>query len=274
MNDLIIHPEYANLKDTIEKLKINLTEKIAKKDYLVFHECKTIETNYMLQLGYLEYKIFEIKLNIRKIRREIHLIQKQINLQKEVDLIFIRKQIEVEFEKQILELKEKSAKLNIALKQNDLKLLSDEESKEIKTIYKDLILKLHPDLNENIGEKEKDLFFQVMDAYEDGNLEKLKVLKILASDIMDISNIDGTDENIMDKLKEQVYTLEINLGIIDKEMDEIKRSYPYNKKDLINDENKLKKNKESLEQEIKENIELQNNYKKKLENLLKSIEKY
>ncbi|MCL2688131.1 MAG: hypothetical protein FWE58_06305 [Methanobrevibacter sp.] len=269
MNNLIIHPEFLNLKNAIEKLRDILTEKIAKKDQLIFHECKNIETTYMLKLGYLDFKIFETKLNIRKLKREIALIQKQINLEKEVDLEFIKNQLEVEFEKFILELEEKGAELNIALKRSELKTLSNEDSIELKKIYKELILKLHPDLNDNIGKKEEDLFFQVMDAYEDGNLEKIKVLKVLASDIS--TTIEENSENSIDKLKNDINLLEIYSELIDKEIDDIKSSYPYNKKDLINDDEKLEKNKKVLEEDLANNIEILDNYKKKLDNLLKTI---
>jgi hypothetical protein len=271
MNNLIIHPEYSNLRNKLETLKIIITEKIAKKDYLIFHECKHIETVYMLKLGHLEFKIFEIKLNIRKIKREIQLIQKQINVQKKVDLAFIKKQIELEFEKYILELEEKGAKLNIAIKRSELKTLPKKDVIEIKKIYKELILKLHPDLNENISEKEKELLFQVMESYEDGNLEKLKVLKVLASDIPNILMKD--DENIFDKLNDQINVLKINLELIDKEIREIKNSYPYNKKNFLSDKEKLEKYQEVLNSELNNYIETQAKYKKKLDNLLNSIDK-
>jgi len=269
MSDLIIHPEYLNLKNTLEEIKTIITEKIAKKDHLIFHVCKDIETAYMLKIGHLEFKIFEINLNIRKIKKEILLIQKQINLQKKVDLNFIKNQIELEFEKYILELEEKGAKLNLALKRTELRKLSKEESKEIKKVYKQLIFKLHPDLNENITEKEQDLLFQVMDAYEAGNLEKLKVLKVLTSDIPDIVD---SGEDTFDKLEEEIKILKINSELIDKEIEEIKNSYPYNKKDLIDDEEKLEKNKEILESELADYIQKHNNYKKKLDDLLKTLD--
>ena len=268
MSDLIIPPEYLSLKNTLEEIKAIITEKIAKKDHLIFHACKDIETLYMLKIGHLEFKIFEVKLNIRKIKKEILLIQKQINLQKDVDLNFIKNQIELEFEKYILELEEKGAKLNLALKRTELRKLSKEESKEIKKVYKQLIFKLHPDLNENITEKEQDLLFKVMDAYEAGDLEKLKVLKVLASDI---PNIVDSGEDTFDKLKEEIKILKINSELIDKEIDEIKNSYPYNKKNLIDDEEKLEKNKEILESELEKHIQEHENYKKRLDDLLKTL---
>jgi hypothetical protein len=269
MNSLIIHPEYLSLKNILEELKDILTERIAKKDDLIFHECKNIETVYMLKIGYLEFKIFEIKLNIRKIKKEVILIQKQINLQKDVDLNLIRNQIEIEFEKYILELEEKGAKLNIALNRTEHEKLSKQEAHELQKIYRELILKLHPDLNDTLNENEKNLFFKVMEAYESADLNKLKVLKVLASDT---SKDADDDENSIDKLKNDIDLLEIRLGLIDKEIDEIKNSYPYTKKDLLIDNEKLEKNKEILEDELINHMEILNKYKKKRDNLLKAID--
>jgi hypothetical protein len=270
MNNIIIHPEYSNLKTKLEDLKTILTEKIAEKDDLIFHESKDIEAIYILKIGYLEFKIFEIKLNIQKIRREIALIQKQINLQENVDLDFIKNQIEIEFEKYILELEEKVAKVNIATKRAEGKRLSKEESIELKKIYKELILKLHPDLNENITKNKEDLLFKVMDAYESADLEKLRVLKVLAIDIS--NDIDDEDsENILDELKKNIDLLEIRLNLIDKEIEEVKKSYPYNKKALIENDKKLEENKKFLENELSNYLEILNDYKIKLDNLLKTF---
>ncbi|MCL2156504.1 MAG: DnaJ domain-containing protein [Methanobrevibacter sp.] len=268
MNNLIIHPEYFNLKEKLEKLKAIITEKIAKKDDLIFHECKNIETNYMIKIGHLEFKIFEIKLNIHKIKRQISLIQKQVNLQREVDLDFIYNQIEIEFEKYILELAEKGAKINIALNRRDLKPLSKKEAIEIRKTYKELILKLHPDLNNDIDKKGQDLFLQVMDAYEAADLESLKVLKVLASDI---SKNLVDEEDGMKRLKEDIDFLEIRIKLIDKEIEEIKNSYPYNKKELIYNDEKLEKNKQILDEELNNQLEIFNKYKQKLDDLLKAI---
>ena len=270
MNNLIIHPEYSNLIDRLEELKIIITEKIAKKDYLIFHECKNIETAYMLKIGHLDFKIFETKLNIRKIKREIAIIQKHINLQKEIDLNFIKNQIEIEFEEYILKLEEKAAKINMAINRAMNKTLSKEESLEIKKIYKELILKLHPDLNEELSKNEEDLFFKVMESYEAGDLERLKVLKVLASDISNNED-EPVEGNILDKLKENINLLEIRLELIDKEIDEVKDSYPYNKKFLLDDEEKLEENKEILQNELNIFIETLAMYKKKLDYLLNSI---
>ena len=183
---------------------------------------------------------------------------------------FIKNQIEIEFEEFILKLEEKAAKINIAIDRAKNKKLSMEETQEIKKIYKELILKLHPDLNEELSKNEEDLFFKVMESYEAGDLERLKVLKVLASDISNNED-EPVEGNILDKLKENINLLEIRLELIDKEIDEVKDSYPYNKKFLLDDEEKLEENKEILQNELNNFIETLAMYKKKLDYLLNSI---
>lgn len=68
-------PEFAALKAEVEKLRVEISMLLLERDELRFVICKNIETAYMLALGSLEYKAFELNCNVLRIKRKIDLIQ-------------------------------------------------------------------------------------------------------------------------------------------------------------------------------------------------------
>ena len=78
---VIPFPAYDKVKSEVEKLKIELSMFVLERDDLVFVECKNIEMAYMLSVGGLEYKAFELNCIVLRLKRKIELIQAKKNRQ-------------------------------------------------------------------------------------------------------------------------------------------------------------------------------------------------
>jgi hypothetical protein len=61
---LIIHPDYEKLTEDIQILQDEINALVLDRDNLLYHICKNIETEYMLKIGALEYKVYEAQCNI------------------------------------------------------------------------------------------------------------------------------------------------------------------------------------------------------------------
>lgn len=70
---MIIFPDYKDLKDEIERLKIELSVLLLEQDELQFVICKNIETEYILKLGGLEYKVYEAQCTVLSINVKLNL---------------------------------------------------------------------------------------------------------------------------------------------------------------------------------------------------------
>lgn len=57
--------------------------------------------------------------------------------------------------------------------------MGPEEEKELKQLYRQLVKRLHPDLNLNLTENELRLFYQTIDAYKNGDMNMLKLIASL-----------------------------------------------------------------------------------------------
>ena len=101
-SDIIIYPHIDNLKTEVAKLRHELSILVSEHDELEI-ECKNIEMEYMLTIGWLENKVFEIEYAILRLKREISMIQALKNLQKVLD----RKKIEDDLDAEFKEYKEK-----------------------------------------------------------------------------------------------------------------------------------------------------------------------
>lgn len=189
-----------SLKDEISYLREILASKLFEEDNLINFTCREIETDYSLKFGVYKYKIKDYKLKIKKTKRTIELIKKMIDQQSsnqfnkepeeleenqikinktkinkpKINMSEIESHIENEFSEEVLELETETAKVNILIEEHKNNLSKKQDFKELHTIYKDCIRKIHPDLLLEPTDYEENLFFASKEAYEDRNLEELR----------------------------------------------------------------------------------------------------
>ena len=190
-------------------MSIGLKEKLAKLifeyDELRFHICPKIENSYLLTFGFLEYEAYNLDIELEMIKHdETSEIEDSINMlekyKKELDLAILQKE--------------------------ECFDLSDTDLDSLNSLYLDLIYKLHPLFNPIQSLYEKDLFEEIRDAFERYDLTSMRSLAIL---IPETNTIFEDDEFFR---KEFVQ--------INQKIHNIKNSYPYNKKEILEDEKLFK----------------------------------
>ena len=264
MSDIIISPEYLRLIEEVKQLKEDIASLYEEKDELGYHICKNIETEYMSKVGILEYKLFEFQCEILRLKRKIELYQIKINRQEIPNEKEIEEKLNIEYKEYKQKLNQMSNDLQDALNRKNYGILSEENSKELKSIYRKLIKKLHPDLNNEDSEKNKNLLLQVTRAYENGDLETLKNLELLTDEITEKENIEIGD---FEELKQSKEKYKIITNELLESIKKIKESFPYNKKEFLKSDILVKKRKKELENEMEMCKEVYSN----LENILKQL---
>lgn len=264
MEKIIINPEYLKLIEEIKQLKEDIAILYEEKDELTYHICKNIETEYMSKIGIMEYKLYEFQCRILRIKRKIELYQMKINRQEKADEEEIEEKLEEEYKEFEAKLNKMSTDLENALNRKSLKTLSEEESKELKSCYRKLIKKLHPDLNKENTEKNKNLLLQVTHAYENGDLETIKNLELLTEEISETEKFEvGELEELKQSKKRYTSVIQELL----KTIKQIKESFPYNKKEFLKSDVLVEKRKEELKDEMKMCKEIY----RQLEDILKQL---
>lgn len=243
MSNIIVFQGFEELKQKAERLRTELSMLLLERYELQFVICKNIETIYMLKLGSLEYKAYEAQCNFLRLKRKLELIQAKKNRQEKVILSDIEMILDQEFVKYQERLNEQIDKMNTAIEHSKGTTLSDEENKELKKIYRKIVKSIHPDVNPDITESQRTLFENAVEAYKSGDLPTLKIIGGMVAE----PNIPEKSIDAMTALKDNAENLEKMIISVQEDIAEIKNSYPYTMKDIVEDEEKMAEQKGKIE---------------------------
>lgn len=243
---IIPFPEFVTLKAEVEKLRTEISMLLLERDELQLVICKNIEIAYMLALGSFEYKAFELNCEVLRIKRKIDIIQAKKNRQEKIILSVIEKLLDEEFAEFQCQLDEQIDKMNKAIDHSKGRPLTDEETKEIKKMYRNIVKALHPDLHPEVTPAQIQLFQNAVQAYENGDLGNLRIINEMVANPVALEN----SENGMSILAKDKERLTKTLEIIREQIANIKSEYPYTMKELVNDPEQVAEKRMELEKMI------------------------
>ena len=263
-NEIILNLEYENLKNELLKKRTELSMLVLQRDELKYVICKNIETKYMLELGSLEYCLYQSECIIMRLKRKVELIQMRINRQEKIDVSAIDKLLDEQFREYQQKLEEKIKKMNEAIERDNGEVLTEQQAKELKKLYRAIVKALHPDLNPNVTKQQIKLFQNAVTAYKNGDLQTLRIINEM------ISNNNSEDDNTdnIEKMRNEVIRLDRMISSINGDIEKIKSEYPYTMKDILFDKEQLNQRKQELKDNIDQCNELVSFYKTKIQNLL------
>ena len=263
-NEIILNLEYENLKNELLKKRTELSMLVLQRDELKYVICKNIETKYMLELGSLEYCLYQSECIIMRLKRKVELIQMRINRQEKIDVSAIDKLLDEQFREYQQKLEEKIKKMNEAIERDNGEVLTEQQAKELKKLYRAIVKALHPDLNPNVTKQQIKLFQNAVTAYKNGDLQTLRIINEMISN--NHSEDDNTDN--IEKMRNEVIRLDRMISSINGDVEKIKSEYPYTMKDILFDKEQLDQRKQELKDNIDQCNELVSFYKTKIQHLL------
>ena len=264
-SNVIVFPDFEKLKSEVEKKRTELSMLLLERDELQFVICKNIETEYMLKLGSIEYKAYEAQCAALRLKRKFDLIQAKKIRQEKIIISAIEETLDEEFAEYQKQLDEQIDKVNAAIKRSKAEVLSDEENKELKKLYRKIAKALHPDINPDVSEAQVQLFDNAVSAYKSGDLGTLRII----SEMVGNNPLSEQHKDAMTQLVEERERLEGLLESIRESIENIKSEYPYTMKDILEDTKKTEQKKQELESVIEQYNELISIYKAKIEEMLR-----
>ena len=257
-------PDFEKLKNEVEKMRTELSMLLLERDELQFVICKNIETEYMLKLGSIEYKAYEAQCAALRLKRKIELIQAKKNRQEKVIVSAIEETLDSEFAEYQKQLNEQIDKMNDALKRSKAEVLSDEDNKKLKKLYRKIVKALHPDINPDVSETKVDLFDNAVQAYKNGDLNTLRII----GEMVGNSPLPEQHKDALTQLNKEKERLQNLLKAIRDSIEQIKSEYPYTMKEIIEDEEQTEQKKKELENFLSQYNELISIYKAKIEEMI------
>ena len=110
---------------------------------------------------------------------------------------------------------------------------------ELKRLYRQIVKRLHPDVHPNPTEREKDLLDRANKAYKAGDLEEMrKIWEELSGTEQSEESFEDTEEGRA-QLRELIEKLCKRCAELEKEIRQIKTSFPYTIKALLDDDKAL-----------------------------------
>lgn len=221
---------------------------------------------YAKTIGYLENDLYKWELRARRCKRKFALAQASVNRREPVMLDEIDNALDEEFAKWEAQLTERmNEQLQLLEASAGSRPLSPSDGRELKELHRKLIRRLHPDIHPNLPENAQRFFLIAQTAYENGDIDTLRVVDTATedyeeqADTMDLSEDDAAIELAM---------AQAQLNVAREQLDVLKRSHPYTLAELLNDPVELMRRTHELKAEIERQKEVARVYEAKIAELM------
>ena len=255
MNSAIdISPRKKLLKEEYERLQQEYAALVAERDELENSEGPRLTALYMEAVGQLQYEVLVLQYEIALLKQKRDLLQAYKNRGEKADLNYVDEQVETTAKTykeniQREEEKIKQAKAYIEEQKEEEKKNQEDEKRELRDLYRKLVHRLHPDLHPEQTEWEKELFLKVQDAYEKGDLERLREL---AQQLEAGMPADAVDNETTEEWEERVNQLKEEIAKIREELEKILQKFPFTYRERLNNPEWIAQTQDVLRKEIAE----------------------
>jgi hypothetical protein len=246
-NLLSITPENQSLLLEIGVLNIEFVDIYTLHKQMVEDDSDILTSLYLQRLGHLQLELLEKQTELSRLNMKIKLIQAAYNRSELPDLPAIEKVLNEKLEDYYKQI-ETQSELIEASKKVLSNLLTEEDTLKLREIFRVLCKRLHPDLNPNQSETEKDLFIKVKAAYD---LQKLSELQSILLYLDNLNTSSPVDMSVNEK-EEQIAFLKKNIATLKDKIEKLKQSFPFNIESLIKDDEQISLKQAALSNQIKE----------------------
>ena len=242
-----ISPRKQQLKDEYDRLQKQYADLVAERDDLDVESPK-LEAMYMETVGQLQYEMLLLQKAVSLLKQRRDMLQACINRGEEPDWDTIEIKLKFVVEDMNEKLKEEEEKLKkakefIRHEMEEEEHRSDAEKLELKTLYKRLVHRLHPDLHPDQTEWERNLFLKVQEAYFKRDLAKLRQLEAeLESGIPS----NSVDVDTVEEWEARIEKLKARIEAVKNEIKQILSRFPFTYREKVYDVEWVAARKEEL----------------------------
>lgn len=230
------------LRTRYEELKKEFSELFALKNEMLSHDAPLLTSLYLELIGQKLYEVYCLSVELSKLKQKMTLLQAYVNRNEVPDLKTVEQQIESQFEEYQKRIEQEAQQLAAAREYLNGPFLTDEETKELKGIYYTIVKRLHPDINPDLTDDQKELFYKAQAAYDLLDINTLRVIMV-SLDIGKTESVERLD------LEETVKKLSENVSNLKQQIDSLKKEFPFVLREKIADANWVKSEQENADKE-------------------------
>ncbi|WP_194190694.1 hypothetical protein [Clostridium chrysemydis] len=252
MDNLIMLEDVFNKKNELNELKKRYIDLFEKKEALLTKEKVLLENLYIRKFGELLKERLETSIRYERLKKILEYSVSSDGNIENIDLKNIDEIIADDLEDYYIDLERFKEKKLESEGNNKLLITSDEETKKVSELFKEIALKISPEIHET-EEKERRLWNVTKIAYKENDIITLFFIKDVIEDIEVFK-----DERIKD-LNLKIEELKIRIFELQNSIYYIKTEFPFDIKDEIDDIFYIQKTKDTLKRDIHEmNIHIEN----------------
>lgn len=256
MPNIDLLPGQRDLHDTYRRWKQEFADVFFRHQEMTIHEQPTLTALYLLKIGQKQFEVFYLQTEYARLKRKMELLQIYVNRDEKPDVVSVENKLENEFEEYTRKIKNEAEQLALANAYLSAPLLSKEETEQIKKLYYTIAKLLHPDVNSDTTDFEKNLFIKAQLAYEQSNLEELKHIMMLIELKEDKTPLDNDKPlaQIVNELQDSVNTLKTKI-------ENLEAAFPFIHREHLKDEDWIREQNGEYEETIKSLNEAIEKYK-------------
>ena len=263
---VVLHPRVSVKHREIESLREKLGALIEERESLLYGEREILLAKYNRDVVCIEYELFLLQVKIAEVRRRIALLQADINSGKAITderIACLDQEIRKEFEKAHIELEEKERELReSSLLLDPERWMNPEDARELKTLYRRLCQRYHPDVGGQELERWEQIWSALQHAYRARDLDLLRAL----SETLDMSGKPLPDTP--DALDAEIERLRSRIKNQGERVSEILSAPPFAYREKLNDPQWVEARQRELKQEIVEGRKRRTELRLRYETLL------
>lgn len=267
---------YDKLRSDITTLSTSLLDTLFVLDTKIFHQSKSLQSDYIKKLGEKEFKSFLLQNDISRTKKKTEILTEIIKEGKYADHEFIEKAVDIDFKENIERMQEQADLIKIALEPSPALKCSSKELIMIDKTYKNLLQNLYPDFVKEFTPKLNEELKQAIEAYIDYDLKALKKIQDQV-DPVEILEKEVLDEEakvaVCTELLKTKSTFETKLANAQKQLATIDKSFPFNVRHMLLNEVELKQRQLELENQIAHYTKYFNKYKEEYTVLIEQSNK-
>lgn len=222
---LALTPEHAGILRRFEELLDLLPKAEEEREHLVGHTLPMLNARYLQLVGSAHLALLQLRLEAFELKRKSEMIRSYVNRGEEVLIEVIDTLLQAEMKAEREKIEAEAKRIQAAQAFFGVPVLSDKDGAELKQLYYELARMLHPDMNPEQSAERLELWLQVSEAYRNGDLERLRVLQILA--VENSSPTDTSHATSLEALKSKVERLQAALDRTLENIALIKDAFPY-----------------------------------------------
>jgi hypothetical protein len=207
-----------------------------------------LEALYATRVGCWMIERLQLQLRVLALKRKTELLQGALNREEEVDLDEIELDVAQELAAAEAAIMQQVASLEGAkvLLNN---LLSAESTEALRSLYRSLARQLHPDVNPELTEAQKEIWLLVQEAYENCDLEKLKAIQIVYES--EIQAAAAHTEALPDQdLQQRIATMKAAIRSLHEGIASLRNTFPFTIEQQIFDDDWVAREVSGVKEEL------------------------